>query len=135
MQLNQSSVQQKALGVPSRRGSTGGRLRQLPVRAERTVRVKLGRDGFSALSQPPRPASRDGRDGLALQQHHVEADPLVQPQQLPQLPSPVSKVLGKSSKAWAAVPSRYKIVLAGSLSFVICNMVSCPLLLVWCVGQ
>jgi hypothetical protein len=36
-----------------------------------------------------------------------------------QLPPAVAKY----AAAWAAVPSRYKIVLAGSLSFVICNMV------------
>ncbi len=60
---------------------------------------------------------------MALQQQQVsEPAPLPQ-QELPQLPSPVSKALSKYSEAWAAVPSRYKIVLAGSLSFVICNMV------------
>lgn len=42
----------------------------------------------------------------------------------PALPPALDKALSKYSAAWAAIPSRYKIVLAGSLSFVICNMVS-----------
>jgi len=41
-----------------------------------------------------------------------------------QLPAPLNKAVNKYLAAWDAVPSRYKIVLAGSLSFVICNMVS-----------
>lgn len=101
MQLRQSSVQQRALGAPSCRGSTGGRLRQLPVRAQRTARVKLGGDGFGALSQQPRPAPREGRAGVALQQQHaIEADPLAQQEapELPQLPSPVSRVQSSISE-------------------------------------
>lgn len=41
-----------------------------------------------------------------------------------QLPAPLNKAVNKYLEAWDAVPSRYKIVLAGSMSFVICNMVS-----------
>lgn len=36
---------------------------------------------------------------------------------------PPDSPLGRYLAWWAALPSRYKIVLAGSLSFVICNMV------------
>lgn len=34
-------------------------------------------------------------------------------------------LLENSTSWWRDLPSRYKVVLAGSLSFVICNMVSC----------
>lgn len=34
-------------------------------------------------------------------------------------------LLETSTSWWRDLPSRYKVVLAGSLSFVICNMVSC----------
>lgn len=72
-----------------------------------------------------------------MQQQQQRVEPV---QDLPELelPGPLAKALSKYNDAWAAIPSRYKIVLAGSLSFVICNMVSCPRTLVvcgaWCVG-
>jgi hypothetical protein len=43
------------------------------------------------------------------------------PQQAASVPAgPLSKYV----EWWDSIPSRYKIILAGNLSFVICNMVS-----------
>lgn len=44
--------------------------------------------------------------------------------ELSELQLPADSPLRKYFEWWDTLPSRYKIVLAGSLSFVICNMVS-----------
>lgn len=73
-----------------------------------------------ASSAAPKLSRRSSLDALSIPQQQT---PTEQEQEL-QLPKPLEQALGKYAAAWAVVPSRYKIVLAGSLSFVICNMVS-----------
>jgi hypothetical protein len=82
-----------------------------------TTRVVVNRRASSAA---PKLSRRSSLDALSIPQQQT---PTEQEQEL-QLPKPLEQALGNYAAAWAAVPSRYKIVLAGSLSFVICNMVS-----------
>lgn len=63
------------------------------------------------------PLSVSGSTRVALPAREETAQQQVAPS--PPLPEWLSQALGK----WDAVPSRYKIMLAGHLSFVICNMV------------
>jgi hypothetical protein len=91
-----------------------------------TGTVRLIRQSRPASSAPAqqRPVSRSSYVALRPdEQEQRGASAELQQQQGVELPGPLARLVEANQAWWDAIPSRHKIVLAGSLSFVICNMV------------